>query len=137
MRGKKTVVATPGAPQAIGPYSQGIVMGDLVFVSGQIGIDPSTGAMIAGGVKEQAAVALRNIGAVLSAARVGYADVVKTTVFLKDLAAFNDMNEVYSKIFGQPFPARSTVQVSALPKDALVEIEAVAVKRDGPGGVTI
>src|SRR5579859_7523152 len=137
MRAKKTVVATPGAPQAIGPYAQGIVMGELVFVSGQIGIDPSTGAMIAGGVKEQTAMALRNIGAVLSAGKVGYADVVKTTVFLKDMAAFNDMNEVYAKVFGQPFPARSTIQVSALPKDALVEIEAIAVKRDGAGGVPL
>ena len=137
MKAKKTVAATSQAPQVIGPYSQGIVMGDLVFVSGQVGIDPSTNAMTPGGVKEQTERAMRNVGSVLSAAKVGYADVVKTTVFLKDLAAFNDMNEMYARFFTAPYPARSTVQVVGLPKDALVEIEAVAVRRDSGAGMTI
>lgn len=135
MKGKKLVVATQRAPQAVGPYSQGIVMGDLVFVSGQIPLDPATGALVAGGIKEQAEQAIRNLGAVLKAAGVGYQEVVKTTVYMKDLAGIAEMNEVYARSFSPPAPARSTVQVAALPKGALVEIEAVAVKRDLPGSV--
>src|SRR5271156_3487882 len=133
MKAKKAVIATPQAPQAIGPYSQGVVIGELIFVSGQIGVDPATNAMVPGGIKEQTDRALRNISAVLVGGHVTFLDVVKTTVFLKDLAGFSEMNEVYAKFFTAPFPARATIQVAALPKDALVEIEAVAIRRDGTG----
>ena len=137
MKAKKSVLATPQAPQAIGPYSQGIAMGDMIFVSGQIGLNPANGALVPGAVKEQTEMAMRNIGAVLAAGKVGYQDVVKTTVYLKDLAVFNEMNEIYARFFTAPFPARATVQVAALPKDALVEIEAIAVRRESGAGMTI
>ena len=137
MKARKKIVATQQAPQAIGPYSQGIVIGDLVFLSGQIPIDPATGALAAGGIKEQTGQALKNLGAVLKAAGLGYQDVMKTTVYMKDLSGFAEMNEAYGRCFLSPFPSRTTIQAAALPMDALIEIEAVAVKRDLPGGVPL
>ena len=124
----KTVIATTAAPGAIGPYSQAIEAGGFVFVSGQIPLDPATGAFVPGGVEEQAEQSLRNLKAVLAGAGCTLGDVVKTTVLLKDIADFGAMNEVYTSYFTGVCPARSAFQVAALPKDARVEIEAIAVK---------
>jgi 2-iminobutanoate/2-iminopropanoate deaminase len=123
-------VSTPGAPAAIGPYSQGIVAGSLVFCSGQVGLDPATGAVVEGGIEAQAERALRNLAAVLDAAGCTYGDVVKTTVFLADIADFTTVNGVYGRFMPDPPPARSTFAVGALPKGALVEIEAIAIRPD-------
>ncbi|MFI5361457.1 MAG: RidA family protein [Elusimicrobiota bacterium] len=124
---KRTQIITVKAPGAIGPYSQGISSGELVFVSGQTPLR-ADGAMAPGGVAEHTEQCLKNILEVLIAAGLTMNDVVKTTVFMTDLGQFGAMNEVYGKHFRPPFPARSTVQVSALPKGADVEIEAVAVR---------
>ena len=124
----KTVIATTAAPGAIGPYSQAIEANGFVFVSGQIPLDPATGAVVPGGVEEQAEQSLRNLKAVLAGAGCTLGDVVKTTVLLKDIADFGAMNEVYTSYFTGVCPARSAFQVAALPKDARVEIEAIAVK---------
>jgi len=121
---KKIEVATKQAPAAIGPYSQAVRIGDLLFTSGQIPIDPATGQMIEGGIEAQTTRVLQNLKAVLDAAGAEFAGVVKTTVFLKDLGDFAAMNAIYAQYFapeGVVAPARSTVQVAALPKDALVE----------------
>lgn len=126
----KRRIATSGAPAALGPYSQAIDTGGQVFCSGQVGIDPMTGELVAGGVKAEAQRALRNLGAVLDAAGVTYADVVKTTVFLIDIGDFATFNAVYADFFPDPSPARSTFAVAALPKGARVEIEAIAVRSD-------
>jgi 2-iminobutanoate/2-iminopropanoate deaminase len=123
-------VATPGAPRAIGPYSQGVVAGGLIFTAGQTPLDPATGEMVAGGIPEQTARALENIRAILEAAGSGMQHVVKTTVFLTDMADFTEMNTVYAQAFGDHRPARSTVAVKALPRGARVEIEAIAQVRD-------
>jgi 2-iminobutanoate/2-iminopropanoate deaminase len=125
----KKVIATTDAPAAIGPYSQAVRSGDLVFTSGQVALDPATGQLVGGGIVEQTERVLANLRAVLAAAGLSFADVVKTTVFLKDMHDFAAMNEVYGRVFaggGVVAPARSTVQVAALPKDALVEIECMA-----------
>lgn len=124
----RRVVATEQAPRAIGPYSQGIQAGNLVFTAGQTGVDPTTGQLVAGGIVEQTRQALRNVQAILEAAGCSLADVVKTTVFLTDMNDFRTMNGVYAEFFPVAPPARSTVQVSALPLGARVEIEAVAFK---------
>ena len=117
------------APAAIGPYSQAIESGaGLVFVSGQLPIDPTTGAFPEGGVKEQTRQSLTNAKAILEAAGLGLGNVVKTTVFLADMGDFAAMNEVYAQFFSAPFPARSAVAVKTLPKGALVEIECIAAK---------
>lgn len=121
-----TAISTPDAPAAIGPYSQGIRAGDLVFLSGQIPLDPRTGAMVDGGIAAQTERVLENLAAVLAAAGCSFADVVKTTIFLVDLADFQAVNEAYARRFGEAPPARATVQVSALPRGARVEIDAVA-----------
>lgn len=122
-------ISTDKAPAAIGPYSQGVDSGaGLVFLSGQLPIDPSTGAFPEGGIKEQTRQSILNAKAILEAARLGLANVVKTTVFLADMADFAAMNEVYAQFFSQPFPARSAVAVKTLPKGALVEIECIAAK---------
>ncbi|MFQ5906084.1 MAG: RidA family protein [bacterium] len=120
------VVETHGAPEAIGPYSQAIKAGDLLFTSGQIAIDPGTGQLISGGVKEQTARVLENLKAVLEAAGSSLANVIKTTVYLSDMNDFSQMNMVYAQFFDRTKPARSTVEVSRLPKDVKVEIDAVA-----------
>ena len=122
----KTAVTTKSAPSPIGPYSQGVDAG-AVYCSGQIGLDPSTGNLVEG-VVAQTNRTLSNLEAVLKAAGMGLGNVVKTTVFMTDLAEFSKMNEEYGKHFTAPFPARSTVQVAALPKGARVEIDAIAVR---------
>lgn len=122
-------VSATDAPQAIGPYSQAIRAGQYLFLSGQIPLDPATGEVVPGDVRAQTRRVLENIGAVLAAADVSMDAVVKTTVFLIDLADFPAMNEVYATVFSEPAPARSTVQVSRLPRDVRVEIEAIAVLR--------
>ena len=118
-------ISTAGAPAAIGPYSQAIATGDLVFCSGQLGLDPATGEL-ADGVEAQAERALRNLVAVLDAAGATIADVVKTTIFLADIGDFAAVNAIYGRYVPDPPPARSTVQVAALPKGGRVEIEAIA-----------
>lgn len=122
----KQVIHTDKAPAAIGPYSQAIQIGQLLFTSGQVPIDPETGAIVEGGIQEQARQSLNNIKAILNAAGTNMGAVVKTTVFLQDMNDFAAMNEVYGEFFQEPYPARSAVQVGRLPKDALVEIEAIA-----------
>lgn len=119
-------IQTAGAPKAIGPYSQAVAVGGWLYCSGQIALDPSSGEMAAGGVKEQTRKALENLGAVLKAAGADFGDVVKATVYMTDLGKFKDMNAVYAEFFKAPFPARAAVGVSALPKGALVELDAVA-----------
>ena len=122
----RQAVTTGGAPAAIGPYSQGILAGDLIFCSGQLGLDPLTGELVEGGVEAQTERALRNLTAVLDAAGASMADIVKTTIFLADMADFAAVNAVYAKHMPDPPPARSTFAVGALPKGGLIEIEAIA-----------
>ena len=122
----KQVIHTDSAPAAIGPYSQAIQIGDLLFVSGQVPIDPDTGAVVEGDIQAQARQSLNNVKAILNAAGTNMGAVVKTTVFLADMNDFAAMNEVYAQFFQTPFPARSAVQVARLPKDVKVEIEAIA-----------
>jgi 2-iminobutanoate/2-iminopropanoate deaminase len=126
----RTVVQTSAAPAAIGPYSQAIRSGDLVLTAGQVGIDPGSGEIVEGGAAEQAERALRNLTAILDAAGTSPERVIKTTIFLADMADFATVNEVYARHFSAPFPARSTVAVAGLPKGALVEIEAIALAGD-------
>jgi 2-iminobutanoate/2-iminopropanoate deaminase len=123
----KEPVKTPHAPAALGPYSQAIKAGGFVYLSGQVAIDPATGEFVDGGIAEQTERVLRNVTAVLEASGSSLELVVKTTVFLADMGEFSAMNEVYAKFFPEPHPARSTVQAARLPKDARVEIEAVAL----------
>jgi 2-iminobutanoate/2-iminopropanoate deaminase len=125
----KQRVTTASAPAAIGPYSQGIVAGDLVFCSGQAGLEPATGELVEG-VAAQTERTLRNLAAVLEAAGASMSDVVKTTCFLADISDFAAFNEVYARHFPDPPPARSTLQAAALPMGALVEIEAIAVREE-------
>ena len=122
----KKIIATKNAPSAIGPYSQAVAAGDFLYVSGQIPIDPATGNLVEGGIQEQARQSLTNLKAILNEAGTNMGSVVKTTVFLKSMDDFAAMNEVYAQFFQQPYPARSAVQVAKLPKDVLVEIEAIA-----------
>ena len=124
----KEIIRTETAPKAIGPYNQGISAGKFVFTSGQIGMDPATGALVEGGIKEQTERTLRNISAILEAAGCAMADVTLITVYLKDMNDFAAMNEVYATFFTEAAPARATVEVSRLPKDALVELSCIAVK---------
>jgi 2-iminobutanoate/2-iminopropanoate deaminase len=123
----KNVIATDGAPAAIGPYSQAIKVGNIIFTSGQIPIDPANGQVVEGGVAEQTARVMANLQAVLSAAGASLDDVVKTTLYIKDMNDFGVINEVYSRYLAKEPPARSCVEVARLPKNVLVEIEAVAV----------
>jgi 2-iminobutanoate/2-iminopropanoate deaminase len=121
-------IATPDAPKAIGPYSQGIVMNGFLFTAGQIALDPNTMEVVAGGIAEQTERVMMNLQRVLAAAGLGLADVVKTTVFLQDMSEFAAMNEVYARFFGSHRPARSTVGVGGLPRGVRVEIEVVAAR---------
>jgi 2-iminobutanoate/2-iminopropanoate deaminase len=123
----KDIIKTDRAPQAIGPYSQAVRVGELIFASGQIPIDPATGEFVAGGIAEQTEQVLRNLTEVFAAAGAGMNQVVKTTVFLADIGDFTAMNEVYGRFFAADPPARATVQAGRLPRDARVEIEAIAV----------
>lgn len=119
-------VKTSDAPAAIGPYSQGIVANGLLFTAGQIALDPATGEIVEGGVREQTARVMQNLTAVLASAGASWTDVVKTTVFLQDMNDFPVVNEIYAEALGAARPARSTVQVAALPRGVLIEIDAVA-----------
>ncbi|GAB6992073.1 RidA family protein [Paenibacillus pini] len=121
----KQVISTTSAPGAIGPYSQAVCIGDLIFASGQLGLNPET-MEFGNGVQEQTHLALNNVKAILEAAGAGLDQVVKTTVFLKDMNDFAAVNEIYSTYFTEPYPARSAVEVARLPKDGLVEIETIA-----------
>ena len=124
----KEIISTQAAPAAIGPYSQGVGAGGIVITSGQIPLDPATGNFVEGGVAEQPRQSLLNVQAILAAAGLTLENVVKTTVFLKDMNDFAAMNEVYATFFPSNPPARSAVQVGKLPRDAMVEIEAIAVR---------
>jgi len=121
----KKVISTTSAPGAIGPYSQAVQIGDFIFTSGQLGLNPETGEF-GSGVQEQAQLALSNVKAILEAAGSSLDQVVKTTVFLKDMNDFAAVNEIYASFFSEPYPARSAVEVARLPKDGLVEIETIA-----------
>jgi 2-iminobutanoate/2-iminopropanoate deaminase len=124
-----TQVSTPNAPGAIGPYSQAVKAGDFLFVSGQIPLNPATGQVVEGGIAEQTHQVLKNLGAVLAAGGASYAQAVKTTVYLQDMADFTAMNEVYGTYFSAPAPARATIQAAALPRGVRVEIDVVAYLR--------
>jgi 2-iminobutanoate/2-iminopropanoate deaminase len=125
---KRQTVSTKTVPGAVGPYSQAVWAGDYLFCAGQIPLDPATGHMVEGAIVEQTTRVLENIGALLRSQGLGFSNVVKVTVFLRDMNDFVAMNDVYSKFFTSDFPARSTVQVARLPKDALVEIEVIACR---------
>ena len=122
----KTVISTTNAPAAIGPYSQAIRVGNIIFTSGQIPIDPATGSFVEGGIKEQTRQSLLNVKAILNEAGTTMDHVIKTTVFMADMNDFAEMNSVYSEFFNTPYPARSAVAVKTLPKGALIEIEVIA-----------
>lgn len=124
----KNVLSTYEAPQAIGPYSQAIEIDNLLFVSGQLGLEPESGKMVEGGVEAQAEQAMQNISAILDEAGLTFSNIVKTTIFLADMNDFAKVNEVYAGHFVGDFPARSAIQVAGLPKGGLVEIEVIAVK---------
>jgi len=124
----KRSIHSDKAPKALGPYSQAIEMGNMLFCAGQIPIDPDSGSLVEGGIAEQTIRVFQNIKAVLNAADYNFNHVVKSTVFMTDLSHFAEMNEIYAKHFVEPFPARSTIQVSALPKGSMIEIEVIAVK---------
>jgi len=123
----KKIVETKNAPEAVGPYSQAVFSNGFIFLSGQIGIDPKQGAIVEGGVEAQAVQVFKNIKNVLEKAGTDMSSIVKATVFLKDLTDFTNVNAIYAKNFSKPFPARSTVEVSNLPLNALIEIEVIAV----------
>lgn len=123
----RQAISSPGAPKAIGPYSSALRAGNLLFISGQIPFDPRTGDMVAGDISAQARRALENVGALLAAAGLSFAAVARTTVFLADMNDFPAMNDVYKTFFSEPYPARSTVQAARLPRDARIEIDAIAV----------
>ena len=122
----KTIIKPAESPAAVGPYSQAVRVGDLLFCAGQIPIDPATGNLISGDIKTQTGRVLQNVKAILDDQKLTFANVVKSTVFLTNLADFAGMNETYAKYFTSDFPARSTIQVAALPKGAIVEIEVIA-----------
>ena len=124
----KKIISTNKAPQAIGPYSQAVESNGMLFLSGQIPLDPASGKLVEGGIKEQTVQVLKNIVSILEVAGLDYTNVVKSTVFLTDMANFKEMNEIYANCFKENPPARSTIAVKALPMNALVEIETIAVK---------
>lgn len=128
MSAQKTIVSTSSAPKAIGPYNQAVIAGNMMFLSGQLGIDPATGNFVAGGVKEQTDQVLKNLSAVLAQGGCAIADVVSCTVYLKSMNDFPAMNEIYAKYFSENAPSRATVEVARLPKEGLVEISCIAVK---------
>jgi len=122
----KTPIQTTEAPKAIGPYSQAIRIGEFLYSSGQIALDPNTGSLVLGGVEEQTKQVMKNLMAVLAEARMGFEDVVKTTIFIKNMDDFAKVNEIYGSYLKEPYPARSTVEVARLPKDVLIEIDVIA-----------
>lgn len=123
-----TPISTDRAPAAIGPYSQAVEQGGVVYCSGQIGLDPASGQLVAGGTAAEAERVLQNLQAVLAAAGVGFANVVKVTIYLVDLADFATVNDIYARFVETPYPARATVGVAALPRGARVEIDAIAIR---------
>lgn len=123
----KQVVSTQDAPQAIGPYSQAIKAGNFLFISGQIPLDPKSGMVVGSSIEEQTEQVMKNLSAILKSQNLGFENIVKTTVFLTQMAEFPRFNEIYSKHLKTPYPARATVEISKLPKDVKVEIEAVAI----------
>jgi 2-iminobutanoate/2-iminopropanoate deaminase len=130
---QREIIVSEQAPKAIGPYSVANRFGPFVFASGQLGLDPASGSLVEGGVEAEARQALTNLAFVLEAAGISFNNVVKTTIFLKDMADFPKVNAIYSEFFQGNYPARSTVQVAALPKGGLVEIEAIAASAPGEG----
>jgi 2-iminobutanoate/2-iminopropanoate deaminase len=126
----KTSIHTIQAPVPIGPYSQAVEQRGMVFCAAQIGLDPASGALVKGGIEFETRRVLQNLGEVLAAAGLDFVDVVKTTIFMIDLAEFEIVNRVYGEHFDPPYPARSTVQVAALPRKARIEIDAIAMKRE-------
>ena len=122
----KRPIATPAAPAAIGPYAQAVAVGDLIFLSGQIPLDPERGKIVEGSIEDETRQVLKNLAAVLAAESLTMDAIVKTTVYLTDLADFPRVNQTYAEFFSEPFPARATVQVSALPRGAKIEIDAIA-----------
>jgi 2-iminobutanoate/2-iminopropanoate deaminase len=125
----KTSIHTKQAPAAIGPYSQAVQSREMIFCSGQIGLDPASAKIVEGGIEFETRRVLQNLGEVLAAAGVDFVDVVKTTIFMVDLVEFEIVNRIYGEHFSPPYPARSTVQVAALPRRARIEIDAIAIKR--------
>jgi 2-iminobutanoate/2-iminopropanoate deaminase len=125
----KTSIHSRQAPAAIGPYSQAVEQGGLIFCSGQIGLDPASGILVEGGIEFETRRALQSLGEVLAAAGVDFIDVIRTTIFMVDLGEFETVNRIYGEHFEPPYPARSTVQVAALPRKARIEIDAIAMKR--------
>jgi 2-iminobutanoate/2-iminopropanoate deaminase len=130
----KAAISSPDGAKPVGPYSPALRVGQLLFVSGQVPIDPATGQMVASDIAAQTRRALDNVGALLTAAGLSFTDVVRTTVFLADMNDFAAMNDVYSTFFSEPYPARSTVQAARLPRDARIEIDAIAVAGGGALG---
>lgn len=126
----KKIISTAEAPAAIGPYSQAVITNGMLYASGQIPIDPATGNIIDGDISAQTRRVMQNVGAILSAAKLDFSDVVKTTVFLTDLNDFATVNSIYAEYFAEPYPARSCVQVAKLPKGVKIEVEVVAALRD-------
>lgn len=126
----KKEIKTKNAPEAVGPYSQGIRVNNMLFTSGQIPIDKKTGKIIDGGIDEQAKQTFNNLEAILEAGGSSFSDVLKTTIYLKDLGDFAKVNEIYAAYFKEPYPARSCIEVSALPKGALIEVDAIAVVKE-------
>lgn len=124
---KKEVLTTNKAPEAIGPYSQAIKVGDFIYTSGQIPIDPATGQIVQGGIEAQTKQVLENLNAILTNAGSSFKNVIKSTVFVKDMNDFTAINNIYGQYFKEPYPARSLVEVARLPKDVLIEIEVVAL----------
>ena len=124
-------ISTTEAPAAIGPYSQAVSAGELVIASGQIALDPETGVMVSGGVAEQTRQVLTNLKAVLAAAGCGLDQVLRCTVYMKDLSAFSEMNMIYGEFFSEPYPSRAAVEVARLPRDGMVEIDAIAARTSG------
>ena len=124
---KKETISCENAPAAIGPYSVAVSTGSLIFISGQLGLEKETGCLVAGGIQAQTRKALENMKAILESAGLSMENVIKTTVFMLDMDQFSDMNAVYAQIFTSDFPARSAIQVAGLPKNGMVEIEAIAV----------
>mgnify|MGYP001435627198 FL=1 len=125
---KKETISCENAPAAIGPYSVAVSTGSLIFISGQLGLEKETGCLVAGGIQAQTRKALENMKAILESAGLSMENVIKTTVFMLDMDQFSDMNAVYAQFFTSDFPARSAIQVAGLPKNGMVEIEAIAVK---------
>ncbi len=125
---EKKIIITPNAPQPIGPYNQAILIGNTLYCSGQVAIDPKTGNMVQDNIEAETNMVMKNIGAVLKAADMDYSNIIKSSIFISDMNQFGQINGVYAEYFEKDYPARETVQVSRLPKDANVEVSVIAVK---------